>query len=90
MDILIYVLLVVILALGAGFVVLLTRRADGRSQSALADTVQRVEHSLREQERALANLVHERLAKSEETTGKIVTAPDGPPRIDTVVSCPGI
>ena len=73
MDILIYVLLVVILALGAGFVVLLTRRADGRSQSALADTVQRVEHSLREQERALANLVHERLAKSEETTGKIVT-----------------
>lgn len=73
MDILIYVLLVVILAMGAGFVVLLTRRSDTRSQGALADTVQRVEHSLREQERALATLVHERLSRSEETTGKIVT-----------------
>ncbi len=77
MDILIYVLLAVILALGAGLVVLLVRRADTRSQAmaqgALADTVQRVEHSLREQERALASLVHERLARSEETTGKIVT-----------------
>ena len=73
MDILIYVLLALILALGAGIAILLLRRSDTRAQGALADTVQRVEHSLREQERALATLVHERLAKSEETTGRIVT-----------------
>lgn len=73
MDILIYVLLAVILALVAGFAVLLLRRSDARSQGVLADTVQRVEQSLREQERALAGLVSDRLARSEETTGKIVT-----------------
>jgi DNA recombination protein RmuC len=77
MDILTYVLLAVILMLVVAFGVVLTRRADQRSQalaqSALADTVQRVEQSLREQERALAGLVNERLSRSEETTGKIVT-----------------
>jgi DNA recombination protein RmuC len=73
MDFLVYVLLAVILALGAALVTMLLRRSDLRAQTALADTVQRVEQSLREQERTLANLVHERLARSEETTGKIVT-----------------
>ena len=57
MDILVYVLLAVIAALGAGLVALLMRRGDARAQSALADTVQRVEQSLREQERTLAALV---------------------------------
>ncbi len=77
MDMLVYVLLAVILALGAALVTMLLRRSERRSQwraeSALADTVQRVEQSLREQERTLGALVHERLARSEETTGKIVT-----------------
>ncbi len=78
MDILIYVLLAVIVTLGLALAAMMLRRADMRgqaslAQTALADTVQRVEQSLREQERALANLVHERLARSEETTGKIVT-----------------
>jgi DNA recombination protein RmuC len=73
MDILIYVLLAVILVMGAVLAMLVLRRSDVRAQSALADTVQRVEQSLREQERALGSLVNERLAKSEETTGRIVT-----------------
>ncbi|HZP98658.1 MAG TPA: DNA recombination protein RmuC [Reyranella sp.] len=73
MDILVWLLLAVVVALGAALLVMLLRRSDSRAQSALADTVQRVEHSLREQERALASLVNERLARSEETTGKIVT-----------------
>ena len=41
MDILIYVLLAVVLALAAALVTMLTRRSDARAQSALADTVQR-------------------------------------------------
>ena len=69
MDILVYVLLAVVLALGAALAVTLTRRSDTRAQSAaqsaLADTVQRVEHSLRDQERTLAGLVNERLERSE-------------------------
>jgi DNA recombination protein RmuC len=73
MDILIYVLVAVILVMGAVLAILVLRRSDVRAQSALAETVQRVEQSLREQERALASLVSERLAKSEETTGRIVT-----------------
>ncbi|HSI01837.1 MAG TPA: DNA recombination protein RmuC [Reyranella sp.] len=73
MDILVYVLLAVIAALGAGLVALLMRRGDARAQSALADTVQRVEQSLREQERTLAALVSERLERSEKATGQIVT-----------------
>jgi len=73
MDILVYVLLAAVLALGAALAAVLMRRGDARAQSALADTVQRVEQSLREQERTLANLVSERLEKSEKTTGQVVT-----------------
>jgi DNA recombination protein RmuC len=73
MDILVYVLLAVILALGAALATLLMRRSDARGQSALADTVQRVEQSLRDQERTLANLVSERLERSEKATGQVVT-----------------
>jgi DNA recombination protein RmuC len=73
MDILVYVLLAAVLALGAALAILLTRRADTRAQMALADTVQRVEQSLREQERTLAGLVNERLDRSEKATGQIVT-----------------
>lgn len=83
MDILVYVLVAVVVALGAALVVVLMRRGDAQAQaevaraelaqSALADTVQRVELSLREQERTLAALVNERLERSEKTTGQIVT-----------------
>ena len=81
MDTLTIVLIVavVLLAIGLAFVLLRqggTQRADEaarQGQMALADTVQRVEQSLREQERALAAVVNDRLSRSEETTGKIVT-----------------
>src|SRR5436190_2584889 len=73
MDILVYVLLAAVLALGAALAVVLMRRSDARGQTALADTVQRVEQSLREQERSLANLVGERLERSEKATGQVVT-----------------
>jgi DNA recombination protein RmuC len=73
MDILIWVLLAVILALGAGLLTMLLRRSDSRAQSALADTVLRVENSLREQERTLAGLVNERLERSEKATGQVIT-----------------
>ncbi len=77
MDILVYVLLAVVLALGAALVVILTRRSDTHAQSAaqgaLADTVQRVEQSLRDQERTLAGLVNERLERSEKATSQVVT-----------------
>jgi len=73
MDILVYVLIALVLVLGAVLATVLLRRSGLGTQSALADTVQRVEQSLREQERALASLVSDRLARSEETTGRIVT-----------------
>jgi DNA recombination protein RmuC len=73
MDIIVYVLLAVILFMGAVIAMMVVRRSDLRAHTALADTVQRVEQSLREQERALASLVSERLARSEEATGRIVT-----------------
>ena len=73
MDILVYVLLAVTVALGAALVTVLARRSDARAQSTLADTVQRVEQSLREQERTLANLVGDRLERSEKATGQVVT-----------------
>lgn len=77
MDILVYVLLAAVLALGAALAVVLTRRSDTRAQSAaqaaLADTVQRVEQSLRDQERTLAGLVNERLERSEKATGQVIT-----------------
>jgi DNA recombination protein RmuC len=81
MDTLSIILLaaVVLLAIGLA-VVLLRQRGSSRAdeamrhgQVALADTVQRVEQSLREQERALAKVVNDRLSASEQTTGKIVT-----------------
>jgi DNA recombination protein RmuC len=74
------VLLIVVVLLAIGLAVVLLRQGGNRSdeglrqqQMALADTVQRVEHSLREQERALAAVVNDRLSQSEQTTGKIVT-----------------
>ena len=73
MDILIYVLLAMVLALGAALVVVLLRRSDAQGQTALADTVQRVEQSLREQERTLAGLLTDRLEKSEKATGQVIT-----------------
>jgi DNA recombination protein RmuC len=77
MDILVYVLLAVVLALGAALVVVVLRRnerqAQSATQTALADTVQRVEQSLREQERTLAGLLGERLDKSEKATGQVIT-----------------
>ncbi|MFI5031178.1 MAG: DNA recombination protein RmuC [Reyranellales bacterium] len=77
MDILVYILLAVVLALGAALAVVLMRRSDTRAQSAaqagLADTVQRVEQSLRDQERTLAGLVNERLDRSEKATGQVIT-----------------
>ncbi len=73
MDILVYVLLAALAALAAALAMVLTRRADTRAQSALADTVQRVELSLREQERTLAGLVSERLERSEKATGQVIT-----------------
>jgi DNA recombination protein RmuC len=73
MDIVVYILLAVILTLGAALAIVLARRADTRAQGALADTVQRVEQSLREQERALAGLVSERLDRSDKATGQVVT-----------------
>src|SRR3954471_19492756 len=74
MDILVYVLLAAVLALGAALAAVLMRRSDVRAQGALADTVQRVEQSLREQERTLATLVSDRLDRSEKTTGEVITA----------------
>jgi DNA recombination protein RmuC len=77
MDILVYVLLAAVLALGAALAIVLMRRgtthAQSAAQAALADTVQRVEQSLRDQERTLAGLVSERLEKSEKATGQVIT-----------------
>src|SRR5437899_443100 len=78
MDFLVYFLLAVIALLLVGFLIVLLRRSDSREQGArhdlvLADTIQRVERSLREQEQALAKVVHERLDKNEKTTGQVVT-----------------
>jgi DNA recombination protein RmuC len=73
MDILVYVLLAAVVALGAALAAVLMRRSDARAQGALADTVQRVEQSLRDQERTLANLVNDRLDRSEKATGQVVT-----------------
>jgi DNA recombination protein RmuC len=84
MDVLIYLLLAVVALLAAALAALLLRRGDTRQSDAVrqhlelalsqqAETVQRVERSLREQEQALSKVVHERLEKSEQTTGQIVT-----------------
>jgi len=73
MDIVVYALLAMVFILGAGLVALMLRGNDARGQVALADTVQRIQESLREQERALASLVSERLDRSEKATGQVVT-----------------
>ncbi len=73
MDIVVYALLAVVLLLGAGLVAVMLRRNDARGEIVLADTVQRIQGSLREQERALASLVSERLDRSEKATGQVVT-----------------
>ena len=83
MDILTIVLLAAVALLGLVLVLVLTRRGVGeaetmRQQLALAlsqqaETVQRVERSLREQEQALSKVVGERLDRTEKATGQIVT-----------------
>ncbi|WP_428669918.1 DNA recombination protein RmuC [Reyranella sp.] len=73
MDIVVYVLLAVIVVLGTGLVALMLRRNDAQGQIVLADTVQRIQESLRDQERALASLVSERLDRSEKATVQVVT-----------------
>src|ERR1700757_1623941 len=78
MDFVVYALLAVIVLLLVGLLVVLLRRKESRQETArhelvLADTIQRVERSLREQEQALTKVVHERLDRSEQTTGQVVT-----------------
>jgi DNA recombination protein RmuC len=78
MDLLVYLLLAVIALLLVGLLVVVLRRGDRREEGArqelvLADTIQRVERSLREQEQALAKVVHERLDRSDKATGQVVT-----------------
>ena len=84
MDILTIALLVIAVLLGVAVAILLMRQSGGRDaeqmrhQLALAlsqqaETVQRVERSLREQEQALSKVVEERLDRTEKATGQIVT-----------------
>src|SRR5476651_364182 len=81
MDTLSIVLLVAVVFLVLGLAALLMRQGGtGRTeeamrhqQMALADTVQRVEQSLREQERVLTAVVSERLDRTEKATGQVVT-----------------
>src|SRR5882724_6043215 len=83
MDILTIVLLAAVALLGLVLVFVLARQRGGeaeavRQQLALAlsqqaETVQRVERSLREQELALGKVVAERLDQTEKATGQIVT-----------------
>jgi DNA recombination protein RmuC len=82
MDILTIALLAAVALLVLGLVLVFARRGDGeaamRQQLALAlsqqaETVQRVERSLREQEQALSKVVGERLDRTEKATGQIVT-----------------
>jgi len=84
MDLLTIILLAIVVLLGVALAVVLLRQGSGREaeqmrhQLALAlsqqaETVQRVERSLREQEQALSKVVHERLDRTEQATGQIVT-----------------
>jgi DNA recombination protein RmuC len=84
MDLLTIILLAIVVLLGVALAVILLRQGNGRDaeqmrqQLALAlsqqaETVQRVERSLREQEQALAKVVAERLDRTEKATGQIVT-----------------
>jgi DNA recombination protein RmuC len=76
MDFLLYAFLALIALLLIGLIVLLLRRGDNGETQAVrqhlemalsqqAETVQRVERSLREQEQALSKVVSERLDRSE-------------------------
>src|SRR6185436_12772316 len=84
MDLLTITLLAIVVLLGVVLAVVLLRQSSGRDaeqmrqQLALAlsqqaETVQRVERSLREQEQALSKAVGERLDRTEKATGQIVT-----------------
>jgi DNA recombination protein RmuC len=84
MDMLTVLLLIIAVLLGVGVAILLMRQGGSREaqqmrqQLALAlsqqaETVQRVERSLREQEQALSKAVGERLDRTEQATGQIVT-----------------
>jgi DNA recombination protein RmuC len=83
MDILTIVLLAAVALLAIVLVVVLSRRDNREAQtvrqhlelalSQQAETVQRVERSLREQEQALAKAVNERLERSEQSTTRVVT-----------------
>jgi DNA recombination protein RmuC len=83
MDIVVYLLLGVVALLAVALIVILLRRGDNRDADSVrhhlelalsqqAETVQRVERSLREQEQALSKVVNERLDKTEKATGQIV------------------
>lgn len=84
MDTLSLVLLVFVAILAIALVAVLLRGRDTSQADSVrehlelalsqqAETVQRVERSLREQEQALSKVVHDRLQQSEQTTGQIVT-----------------
>ncbi len=87
MDTLTIVLLAAVALLAVILVLVLTRRNSGEADALRqqltqqltmamaqqADTVQRVERSLREQELALSKVVDERLDRTEKATGQIVT-----------------
>lgn len=86
MDVLTLMLLGALLLAVAALVVVLLQRQGGNSREAeqmrqqlglalsqQAETVQRVERSLRDQEQALAKAVGERLDRTEKATGQIVT-----------------
>jgi DNA recombination protein RmuC len=83
MDILTIVLLAAVALLAVALVVVLSRRDNREAQavrqhlelalSQQAETVQRVERSLREQEQALAKALHERLERNEQSTTRVVT-----------------
>src|SRR5258708_23710717 len=89
MDIVTIVLLCLVLVLVVTLAVVLMRQGDSRQDrgreaqqmreqlalalSQQAETVQRVERSLREQEQALSKAVGERLDRTEKANGQIVT-----------------
>ncbi|MPZ31291.1 MAG: DNA recombination protein RmuC [Rhodospirillales bacterium] len=84
MDLLTIILLAIVVLLGVALAVILLRQGSSRDADQMrqqlslalsqqAETVQRVERSLREQEQALSKVVHERLDRTEKATGQIVT-----------------
>ncbi len=84
MDLLTIILLAIVVLLGVALAMILLRQGNSREAEQMrqqlslalsqqADTVQRVERSLREQEQALSKVVHERLDRTEQATGQIVT-----------------